>query len=1119
MRRRVQALLVALTAGAMPVGAVLVDEVLPADGITITASSTFSPLQDARHVIDGSGLAEGGHDCDGGARTMWHSAEHPVATVPAGGLAPAPAWIRIDLPAAATPRGVRIWNHNQAGLTDRGFRRARVCMSADGANWQVRAIEIPRAAGSDAEPSSLEVQLDGRPVRSLILAADTNYGGTCFGVSEVQLLTRREVKESELPFPASMDCIARPVYGHRADGTPGREVTLRFAGAALWGDFSIEVMGETTRFTNLQGVARLSVLLPPGVGVTNSADVAVSARRGERSLTGSVAVPRRKLWTVMLFPHSHVDIGYTNPQDVVEKIHVRNLDVGIELGRATADRPPGERHVWNTEVGWVVERWLAQAGPERRRAFVEAVKKGWVSLAASYDNANTSACSDEELLHFFDFARELRALTGDPVDTMCQFDVPGMSWGIAQAAAQSGVKAILAFPNPSDRIGGVRTWENRPFYWVAPDGVSKVLYLQCFPYNVAWKLGAFNLSPRPFADVPGRDRIFFATSALNGTGEFKFEPFILGEIARQEEAGSPYDIYPCAWSLSDNAPVDAALPDFVQQWNRRYASPRLVMAGAHEIAETFAQRFGAVIPTRRGDLTEYWTDGLGSDARRVGYNRVAKEQLVQAETLWAMWRRGYPFPRTAFSDAWRWIQLGSEHTWGYMMPDHPLAKMIEHTKSFYFEQARDSAAALLAEATGAPATNRAPIVALNTLSWTRSGLVVVPPEAGLSPVQRLASGETVFLARDVPPLAAAVLAPTSTPTDLRAEGCTLENARIRVRVDPRSGDIVSLVDKSTGHDFAATNGPYALNSFRYLRGAGLPATATGPSNVTVSVSDRGPLVASLRIASDADGCRSLVREVRLVAGAPSLEIRDTIDKIPTFAKEGIHHVFALNIPGGRARMDIPWGVMDPQADQLDGANKDWLAFQRWIDVSNDKVGATWVGIEAGLVEFGDLTARLLGAVQLAAWSKRVGDVTTIVSWALNNHWHTNFPLTQGGVIPFRYALLVHGAWDPVAANRFGLEQHRPLAVASGKDAALSPSLVELDNPRIFVSTVRPSADRRALILRLRSLSDQSERVSLRWGRAGRAFVSDGDEARGSALDGPVALLPYGAATIRMEDRG
>ena len=59
-------------------------------------------------------------------------------------------------------------------------------------------------------------------------------------------------------------------------------------------------------------------------------------------------------------------------------------------------------------------------------------------------------------------------------------------------------------------------------------------------------------------------------------------------------------------------------------------------------------------------------------------------------------------------------------------------------------------------------------------------------------------------------------------------------------------------------------------------------------------------------------------------------------------------------------MDIPWGIMTPETDQLPGGNRNWLAFQRWIDVSDAEGGITWVSIESPVVQFGDLTANILG---------------------------------------------------------------------------------------------------------------------------------------------------------------
>lgn len=1108
---------------ALPIAAParVIEEALPGGQIVVTASSTFSPPQDVRNLVNGSGLADDLHDNEAGSRTMWHSTENPAPTSPATGVPPCPAWVRFDLREPTALAALRIWNHNQAGLTDRGFRQALLLTSDDGVSWKSQAIEIPRAPGTPGAACSLVVPCG--TVKSVILAAQANYGSACYGLSEVQFMTRREVDDKDLPFPARMECTALPHYGHRTDGQPGRAIALRFPDVKLYGDVSVEALGEVTGFTNLHGVSALTLLLPAGAGVTNACQACVVLRQGQRTVEQSVEVPPKRHWTVLLFPHSHVDIGYTNPQDVVEKIHVRNIDVGMELGKATENYPEGARHVWNNEVMWAVESWINQATPDKKRAFVEAVRKGQIGLSASYCNANTSTASDEELLRLFAYARQMRKLTGTPIDTMCQFDIPGLSWGVVQAAAQNGVRAILDFPNPSDRVGSIHVWRNKHFRWVAPDGVAKVLYIQVFPYNVAWKLGAFNMDPRPFADVPGRDRSHFANTPLNGSGEFTFNDFVFNETAGLEKAGSPYDVYPCAWSLSDNCLVDVDLPDYVKTWNEKYAFPRLVIASAATIADTFEKRFGAVIPEHRGDLTEYWTDGLGTDARRVGYNRPAKETLVQAETLRTMIRRGEPFPTSDAYASWRWIQLGTEHTWGYMMPDQPIAKQIEATKASFFENARRTADELLARTVqplARPAARQ--LTVFNTLSWTRTGLATLPQGAQVPGLltQSLADGTTVFLAQEVPALGSKTYpAGQRGPQGGVVVGdTTLENEQVKVELDLQTGNIAHLLDKRTGRDFVNPASPYALNSFRYLRGGEAPDKASGPTDVTIAIKERGPLVASLLVESKAEGCNRLTREIRVITGMPHVEILNTVDKISTRHKEGIHFGFAFNVPGATTRMDIPWGVMNPRTDQLDGANKNWLACQRWIDISGPDRGVTWTPFEASIVQFGDITANLLGAVPLQAWRKELGDTSTIVSWALNNHWHTNFPLEQGGVIRFHYAILPHGGYDPVVAQRFGLEQNRPLIAVPVEAAPPIVTPVALDNPRVFVSTLKPSEDGEATILRLRSVSDRSETAHLSWpaGRPKSLQTCLADEKPLAEAGDSIELPPYGLFTLRMK---
>jgi hypothetical protein len=933
---------------------------------------------------------------------------------------------------------------------------------------------------------------------------------------------------------ADMECVVRSVYRHRPDGKPGREVVLAIKGPKLLDKATIGVecdgRTETIPVVDAKGSGRLSLLLPPGAGVKRECRAHITLRAGATVLERSVTVPAQRQWTVYVYPHSHVDIGYTDTQENVEKIHMRNLEYGAALAKQTAGYPQGARYKWNAEVTWASDGYLRRATAGQKAAFIEAVQRGWICLDATYANINTSAASDEELLRLFRHCRQLQVLSGVKVDTMVQMDVPGASWGVVQAARQNGVRYFMSYPNASDRIGLIRpAWECRPVWWVGPDGRSRILFLQAWPYAVGFMLKGCHFQPGLLAGK--YDRI-----KTNDPSAHFVDTFLPEELAKLEQRKDyPYDIAVMSWALSDNAPIDADLPEAVKAWNEKYAYPRLVIAGSHEIGDAFEKRYGAVLPEVRGDFTEYWTDGLGSDARRVGLNRGAKERLVQAETLWAMLDTKRPAPLDAFNDAWRNVLLGTEHTWGYYDTASPRAKQIEAVKASYFENADKNSRELLALAVQSVAKPGSDTVAvLNTLSWDRGGLVELPADLSRAgdrvvddrgrevPCQRLAGGSLAFLAGDVPPLGARLYRVAAGKPAARggckAEGRTLQNGLVKVALDPKTGDVASLVDLRNGREFVAAKSPWGVNSYRYLPGSDR-SRASGPTAVVIKAGQCGPLLASLRVESQAAGCRKLTREISAISGQPWIAMTDTLDKIATRNKEGVHFAFAFDVPGATTRIDIPWGVMRPEADQLRGGNRNWLAVQRWVDLSNDRYGVTWSSPDAPLIEIGDLYANVLGAAENSpVWLRKLPSSATIFSWALNNHWYTNFPLEQGGRITFRYQILLHGGYDPVVANRFGLEQNRPLVVVPADRDPIGKPLLAIDNPRVAISTLKPSEDGAAVILRLRSVSDKAETVKLSW-PAGppKSFAPCLADERSSGNGSDTLILaPYGVAGVRIE---
>ena len=921
-----------------------------------------------------------------------------------------------------------------------------------------------------------------------------------FGFSFSKSIGQKSKSQSG-SFPDSISATVQQFYRHLQDGKAGREIIVNFIGKEFAGKGTIEVecsgVKQSINLDVKDAIGKFQIILPSGLGVETGCNAIITLKSGQNSLFCRVTVPPKRQWTVYIYPHSHVDIGYTNTQENVEIIHKRNLINGIELAKKTAGYPAGARYLWNPEVLWPVERYLLKATTAEKDAIIDAVKKGYLHLDAGYIHTNTSAAADEELFEFFGQSRTMEELTGSKIRTLVQVDVPGMSWGVVPIASKLGVKYCFAMNNGSDRVGISTDLSFKPFWWLGPDGKSKILFLQPGSYTPGaiakgfayWPLMAGQTDPDKLIRIVKTDhpRDNFIDKYLNDK---------LPELERSEFY--PYNIFAMSWAMADNTPIDADLPDAVKSWNEEYAFPHLIIASATEIMQTFEEKYGDRLPVYSGDFTEYWTDGLGTAAKQTGMNRSSKERLIQTETLWSMLNPKGPLPQAAFTEAWRNVIMGTEHTWCYMDPSRqPITNDILAVKFGFFQNAEDQSKALMNSVLSSVAdTMSSSAGVFNTLNWVRSGLVSISPVRSIGfrsvtddkgkPVisQRLSDGELLFFATDIPPLGSKnYLLKTKSVKNKNtlAVRNILDNGIVRVVIDSLTGDICSIT--RGGVEFADPLSAAKVNSYRYLHGDDSPDKSTGTKNARISVKENGPLLATLRIETNAEGCNGLIREITVIAGQPYVEITNFIDKKPVKEKEGIHFGFGFNIGNPVIHVDIPFGIMELEKDQLPAANRNWMALQRWLDISGSDMGITFCSLDAPVFESGDITANILGAATNSPkWIHKLQPSATIYSWALNNHWHTNFPLSQEGKIRFRYRILPHNTkYDPVVANRFGLEQAQPLVTTPVKpDYKTRIPLLYIVNNNIFITILKSEDNGKMTRIRLRSVSDKDEIVNLDW---------------------------------------
>jgi hypothetical protein len=873
-----------------------------------------------------------------------------------------------------------------------------------------------------------------------------------------------------------------------------------------------------------RGIQDVEVLVPD---VSSVAQVPVVLEAGgtmQAAETVSVA-PARKL-TVYILPHSHTDIGYTEIQTRIEQKQVDNLLQGVAFARKTAGYPEGARFVWNVEVLWAADLSLSRLSEAQRRDLLDAVKTGQVALQGMYLNELTGLCRPEELLRLFRRATVLAERTGVPIDSAMISDVPGYTWGTVTAMAQAGIRYFSAAPNYFDRIGDILVrWENRPFYWVAPSGKEQVLVWIPFQgYGLSHRIGS--LSPA----------------------------FVEDYLRALDQAGYPYDIAYIRWAgHGDNAVPDPSICEFVRDWNAEYAWPRFVIASTSTAFQAFERRHGATLPQVRGDWTPYWEDGAGSSALETGMNRASADRLTQAETLWAL-RDPAGYPAADFEDAWRNVLLYSEHTWGadcsITDPASPKTREQWQIKQSYAARADVQSRQLVVRALA----DRGPIAepvdgddavdVFNTTSWPRTEVVLVPRGISMAgdhvtdasgqpvPSQRLASGDLALLVRDLKPLAGRRYRLAKGHPHRETAGATvsdrvLDNGLIRVRVDDQSGGVVELRARGIDANLADTTSGHALNDFLYLVGDD-PAQLQSSGPVTIRTHDPGPLVASLLVDSSAPGCYHLRREVRLTAGQEHVELINTVDKKRIVAedykasdsKESVNFAFPFHVPEGRMLLDLPIGAFRPETDQMPGACKNWLTVGRWADVARADFGVTWVTLDAPLVELGEITATLFNSqTDPSVWRHTIDPTQQLYSWAMNNHWGTNYRAYQEGPVTFRYALRPHRGWTPADASRLATGLSQPLIVtpARGPKPRTEP-LLTLSTDDVMVTALKPSDDGKAWIVRLYGAAGRDGDVTLAWASPApqRISLSDTSERPLKEAGKTISVPAWAVVTLRAE---
>jgi alpha-mannosidase len=555
---------------------------------------------------------------------------------------------------------------------------------------------------------------------------------------------------------------------------------------------------------------------------------------------------------------------------------------------------------------------------------------------------------------------------------------------------------------------------------------------------------------------------------------------------------------------------------------------------------------GAIdIPTWKSELYfEYHRGVFTTQAQHKRNMRESSEWALNAEKYASLaWLDGNEYPGDALTEDWKKITFNQFHD---LAAGSGIGVIYQDAQKDY-DAVRWSTNEISAKALRTVAAHidtrvslGVPLLVFNPLAWARSGNVtvdvqmpattadvsVVDSRGVVLPSEVLSKDATTSMfhllveARDVPSLGYEVLhvVPGKKPfvSDLKVTGTTLENAALRVVVDPQTGCITTLYDKKAGFEALAKGAcGNELEAFKdtpkdYDAWNIDPGTLDQPPmRITeadsVQVMEHGPMRASIRVSRHWQNSK-FVQDIVLDAGSDQVVVMNDIDWNETHVL--LKAAFALSATSPFATYEIPYGTIQRATTR----NNSWekaqfeVGAQRWADLGNAQHGFSLINeSKFGYDGVGNLLRLTL--LRSPVWPD---------------------PNADRGQHHFSYALYPHaGDWKQAMTVRhgFNFNYHLKAMQVEAHTGSLPAehSFVSITPEDVVLTAMKKAEDSHALIFHFYEWAGKGGSVSLRVppGATGAVETNLLEKPEGAALPVQgdhltVHFRPYEIVAVRVD---
>jgi alpha-mannosidase len=770
--------------------------------------------------------------------------------------------------------------------------------------------------------------------------------------------------------------------------------------------------------------------------------------------------------TIHLLGHAHLDLAWLWTVNETWEVAQRTFESVLNLQQEFP-------HLTYCHSTPALYAWIEQHRPDLFSAIQQQIAAGrWEVVGGMWVEPELNLINGESIVRQILYAqRYVQEKFGELTRVAWVPDSFGFCWQLPQILKQAGIEYFVT----------------QKLHW---NDTTK------FPYGVFWWRS------------PDGTQIFSLMSPPNTTGVMDTNPLTMAAYAIAWETQTHLnDVFWLPGVGDHGGGPTRDMLKVQERWQNSPFFPNLEFTTAqnylHRIEKHLETEIPKNAPSKIQNPIPIWNDELYLEFHRGCYtthadqkrwNRRCEDLLYQAELFASVANltTKLTYPKLQLEDAWKKVLFNQFHD---ILPGTSIPEVFVEANQAW-QEVEQVGLKILEESLNAiansiilpppPHPDAQPIIIFNPLNWKRSEVVMVSiagttneqPQGIAStlswdiydlsgqklPSQLTEESTLLFLAQDIPSIGYRVfwLCPTSIPHSpfLLSDSLndwTLENEFLRVVVDPNTGDLSSVFDKSYQREILSSPG----NQLQAFQDKGqywdawnidpnynqhpLPPTQLK----SIEWLERGVVRSRLRVVREL-GQSQFCQDYILDTQSPVLKIATTVDWQERHVL--VKAAFPLNLEANYATYETACGAIQrPTQPQTPAEQAKWeVPALRWADLTDNSLTPNEYGVSL-------LNDCKYGYDALPSQLR--------LTLLRSPNWPD--PEADRGIHHFTYALYPHaGSWHSASTVQRGYELNLPLIVfhppvlrsCSPKPLQPTGQFLDLKASNLILMSFKPSED-------------------------------------------------------------